>query len=342
MEFSVEELAFAQKYPFSLAAKNVVKDSALSISRIPRDILQRAASLVARAFTGTDYKSDIKGYKEIMRTEILAFPVSKIIVSAIDRLELNRKYVSMLGKYFFENLSGENERTLVDIGLEMKVRFDLVQKGNCFAKVSIADYLRPEHDDAASKLVNQNVSGGNVMLTRDGFAKLLSDIAMQEIKDSLPLDISGADEGLILAAKDAEKEFFESLRKSFSKTDFGEVKPEAFPPCMSKIYSELIAGIKVNHMGRFAVAAFLNTAGMTSEQIIGMYRQTPNFDERITRYQVERIAGTKGSVKKGYSCPSCDKMRSYNLCVANCPVSHPVRFYEREITRDRKNNSHSS
>ena len=130
------------------------------------------------------------------------------------------------------------------------------------------------------------------------------------------------------AAEELKEEFVASAKRQYSRSDFGAAKPESFPPCMAKIYVDLMAGVKAPHSSRFVFATFLNSIGMSKENIIEMYRQTPNFNERLTQYQVNRIAG-KGD--KGYSSPGCDKMRSYNLCVANCKVNHPVQYYSNEV-----------
>ncbi len=338
VQFTPEEIEFAQKYPFSGIAKSIVVDSGLTLDSIPEEVLLRAKDMVSSAFSEEKYDSNTVSIPSLLRNEVLAFPLSKIIVSLINRLELYRRFCSMLSASVSKNLSQEQDRTLVDAACELDMDFTLSEShkqndsSSIFAQVSLPAYLRPEHS-GQSKLVNRRVSRGKVLLTRSEFIVLVSMIAGQQLRDSLPVQVQGVPVMLKDCAQALEKEFAFTMRKKFSRTDFGKVAPEAFPPCMAKIYSDLIAGVKVNHPARFAIATFLNSVGMDSEQIINMYRATPNFSEKITRYQVERIAGKKGMQEKAYSSPGCDKMRSYNLCVANCPVTHPIQFYSREIMR---------
>ena len=221
-------------------------------------------------------------------------------------------------------------RQIFRIAEELGIEYE--DTGNGIA-VPISHYLRPDLEKPADKLANQKVNGGFVYLDINHFKILIAMIAAQELKtsiESIGLQMKDAPQNLKRAAEDLDKEFMQTTRAQFSKSDFGAVAPEAFPPCMAKIYSELLSGVNVTHSGRFAIAAFLASIGMPAEKIIDAFRRTPNFSESVTRYQVERIAGVKGAA---YSSPSCDKMRSYNLCVANCPVSHPVQFYELEISR---------
>lgn len=121
------------------------------------------------------------------------------------------------------------------------------------------------------------------------------------------------------------------------KIDFkiGEVDMDCLPPCMVEILSELHKGMNVPHTARFALTSFLLNIGMDVEDIIGLFRTAPDFDEEKSRYQVEHIAGLKGKGAE-YVSPSCDTMRTYHNCVANCNVKHPLIFYRNCKTKKRK------
>ena len=334
--FSVNELRFAQKYPFTGTAKRVIAESGLTLDAIPENVLARASAMVSSAFSGHDYSPRIETSAELLRNEILAFPVSKILVSLINRLELYRRFVQMFSHSVFRGLEAEKDGVVFDMASELGIKFDLPDSRDFFAQVALADYLRPDLEDVNAKLVNQKVAGGMVFLARPEFARLISIIAAQELKASLPVDVKSAPRAMKAAAESLDREFAQAVRKQFSKSDFGAVAPEAFPPCMAKIYAELLNGVNVTHSGRFAIATFLASIGMPAEKIVDAFRPTPNFSERVTRYQVERIAGKGG---QSYSAPSCDKMRSYSLCVANCPVSHPVQFYGIELGKGKSGNA---
>jgi DNA primase large subunit len=331
----IDELKFASKYPFSRIAKSIVKQSGLSIDSIPDDVVERASSLVIFSLQGKPYSELLVGHSEILMTNVLAFPVAKILVSLIDRFEVYRKFCQSFYDGLVSSFEAEPDEVLFDLARELNINF-WISDGFYFAEVDIVSYLKPEFDSASSKLVNQQVENGRVFLSRRGFVKFLSEVIVHDLRASLPVDVSGASNDLKLAAKRIDAVYSEESRKVFSKTDFGEVNPLFFPPCISKLYSELVSGQNVNHLGRFAVATFLNQVGLPSEKIVDAFRAAPNFNEHITRYQVERISGKRGNSKGAYNCPSCDKMRAYGLCVADCPVSHPVQFYEREISKQKR------
>ncbi|MCR4335672.1 MAG: hypothetical protein NUV57_03995 [archaeon] len=328
--FSIPELRFSQKYPFSVAAKNVIAQSDFTLENVPESVLNRAKAMVHAAFTDQEYRPNIQTSPELLKNEILAFPASKILVSIIGRYELYRKFSELFSNSIFRNLEEEKDGVLIDLASELNLRFSLSDSQDFFVELNLIDYLRPNLEETFMKLVNRELKMGKVFLTRNDFARLISIVVGQGIRDSLPVPLKGIPNFFKSAAESIETEFSQSVRKKFSKTDFGKVSPESFPPCMSKLYSDLVQGVNVNHSGRFAIATFLASVGMEAGKITDVFRNAPNFNESTTRYQVERIAGVKG---KGYSSPSCDKMRSYNLCVSNCPVSHPIIFYSKEISK---------
>ncbi|HIH10446.1 MAG TPA: hypothetical protein HA254_07320 [Candidatus Diapherotrites archaeon] len=329
--FSVPELRYAQKYPFSALSRKIVEQSGFTLENIPSPVLSRATKMVAAAFSGHEYLWRIETSAELLSNEVLAFPVAKVLVSLINRLELYRLFGQMLAASVSKNLSAEKDEVLIDMASELKMDFDFTGGSAAFAKVGLCAYLRPSLEDVNAKLVNQKVEGGRVILSRAEFIRLVSMAVSQELRDSLPLKLKDVPAYLKSAADALDSEFSAQVRKQYSKSDFGAVAPESFPPCMAKIYSGLAAGLKVPHSARFAIATFLSSVGMSPDQIVNVFRATPNFSEATTRYHVGRIAG-KGS-GDGYSAPGCDKMRSYALCVANCPVSHPVQFYANEVGR---------
>jgi DNA primase large subunit len=86
-------------------------------------------------------------------------------------------------------------------------------------------------------------------------------------------------------------------------------------------------------MGRFAMAAFLLSIGTTEDDLLGMFKAFTDFDERIARYQVEHIAGKRGSRQK-YTPPNCTTMQTHGLCVNPddlcATVRHPLSYYRKK------------
>jgi DNA primase large subunit len=117
--------------------------------------------------------------------------------------------------------------------------------------------------------------------------------------------------------------------------DLGEVKAECFPPCMKEILAELQRGMNIPHTARFALTSFLVNIGMEVDEIIDLFATAPDFDEDKTRYQVEHIAGERGKGVE-YSCPNCSTMKTYQNCVKDCRVFHPIEYYKRCKGREKR------
>jgi len=124
-------------------------------------------------------------------------------------------------------------------------------------------------------------------------------------------------------------------REGGGRAPLPEASPR-MPPCIERLIKELQHGENLSHFARFTLATFLIHAGWTTiDQIVDLFRNAPDFDEKVTRYQVEHLAGKRGGKK--YDPPSCARIRQEGLCVADCGVRHPL-----ELLRRRQGNSEQS
>jgi DNA primase large subunit len=80
------------------------------------------------------------------------------------------------------------------------------------------------------------------------------------------------------------------------------------------------------------LATYMLAIGKPIDEIVALFENAPDFNEKITRYQVEHLAGMKGSRTK-YSVPSCEKLLNENLCFATeqcAGVFNPIQFGRRK------------
>ena len=105
------------------------------------------------------------------------------------------------------------------------------------------------------------------------------------------------------------------------------------PPCIKNLLETLSSGGRLSHVGRFTLTSFLVNTGATEDEVMNFFKSASDFDERKTRYQVEHIAGRRGSRRK-YTAPNCNTMRTHGLCVnpdALCAtITHPLTYYRRK------------
>jgi DNA primase large subunit len=120
------------------------------------------------------------------------------------------------------------------------------------------------------------------------------------------------------------------LRSSYAYETATAPITEDWPPCMEAIKARIA---EASHKELFTIAAFLVNRGYSTEQILAILSERPDFDERIARYQVEHIAGLRGSRTK-YKPPSCQTMKSLGLCVEDgkyCPrwIQNPLQYMKK-------------
>ena len=92
----------------------------------------------------------------------------------------------------------------------------------------------------------------------------------------------------------------------------GKLSIEKLPPCMKDILAAIQAGENVPHMGRFALVSFLNSLQLSTNEILKIFSNAPDYQEDRTRYQVDHITGASSSTS--YKSPGCEKMRTYGIC----------------------------
>ena len=105
------------------------------------------------------------------------------------------------------------------------------------------------------------------------------------------------------------------------------------PPCIKHAIEALNNGENLSHSGRFMLATFLLGRGQTIDDIAPLFKNAPDYDEKVTRYQIKQVAGETGSNIK-YSCPSCEKIKSNDLCYAtpDCDnIINPMQFGKKRL-----------
>jgi DNA primase large subunit len=272
--------------------------------------------------------------------DILAYPTALMIISSIRDDRTRRRYALAEAKRASQLLRTESPDKLLQIAAgSFKWDAHLVEKdigGTHFElAVHFIDYVRNSARirDLKWKLVNRVLSQGYVFLPRDDFARLLE----EEVQARVLEKTSDTD---ITLPEELEKHV-SSLRsvliaraQSLSAEDMPRaVVTSAIPPCMKNLLSLLQTSKHISHMGRFAMAAFLLNIGTSEDNLLGMFKSFTDFDERIARYQVEHIAGKRGSRQK-YTPPNCSTMQTHGLCVNPddlcATVRHPLSYYRKK------------
>jgi DNA primase large subunit len=330
--FGTNDLA---KYPFLKEAAERVKRLDLSIHDLVNpeyaQILVRAQERVEEAIL----------YAKVSRClrnpdiEILSFPTAMMLAASTQNSFISKRYALAEAKQTYEDLRREQkdriEKIARDFGWQLETNTD---GGIPYAyKLRFVDYLKniTQLRDAKWKLTNRLLSEGKVYLALPETARLLS----EEVRRS----IEGRLETRALPKLPQEVLVITERLKSLSIEKIGKTEIEgfpqtivqkAFPPCITSLYEQASKGHHLSHIGRFTLTSFLVTIGMPSEAVTELFKTFSDYNERLTRYQVEHIAGERGS-KTRYTPPMCDTLKTHGVCASPDGICqrtrHPTGYY---------------
>jgi DNA primase large subunit len=270
------------------------------------------------------------------RISAISYLYSRILLSNLDDWVL-RRYAIRKSDAISELLSREPYEVLKIVASDLGVGAEFL---NSTVKVHVTTFLKVSVRMRAKewRLINRSVRKGMVDLSRDDFERVIKEFLRERLStkqhEFMADSIKKYD--FILRDIDELRILARSVRKTMPKLSIEKINTSQFPPCMRRILSDLQAGVNLPHTARFAITSFLLNLGMDVEEIISLYRMAPDFDEEKTRYQVEHIAGAKGTE---YHPPACDTMKTYHNCYADdsCRgIYHPLDYYLKRQERSEK------
>jgi DNA primase large subunit len=291
--------------------------------------------IIDRAIERIEIAVDGKVYDKLERyeIEILTFLISIILVKFIGFESILRKFAlaeaRRAEKFITEDLKRQDEMQRRALFTKIfqdlfKVRINIADDGRLF-KVSIIDYIkRSSHfHEQEWKLINRLVHDGHVYLDADETVRLIRNELSVLIYDKVKTMALPSLPGAIKSKAD-------ELRMKFVGRYESTVIMAArnYPPCVKHALELLKRGENLPHSARVMLATYMLTIGKAVDEVVLMFENAPDFNEKITRYQVEHLAGIKGSGAK-YSVPSCQKLRNENLCFATSEcesIVNPVQF----------------
>jgi DNA primase large subunit len=298
-------------------------------------IINRAVEKLENELKGKIY-SNLDEYE----IEIMTFLVSLLLIKSIGLEEVSKKcslFEAMRVERFLSTdlsieRSSQKKKLLVQKIFQdlfnINIDFDSTSS---ICKLSIPDYLlrASKMYEQEWKLINRSVKDGYVYLDTDEAVRLirneLSNLIYTRVKNMKVYEVP------ILIKSKADE-----LRKKYSGRYVyrNQFKILEYPPCIKHAMEIINKGENLPHSARFMLATYMLAIGKTEEEVIEIFKNSPDYNEKITRYQVEHLAGKKGSHIK-YSVPSCDRLRSEDLCFAvkECEnLINPIQFGRRKLT----------
>jgi DNA primase large subunit len=361
----MEELGEAQEDAKRLSVQEVAKREARqevvmvqkTAPAISLKVLSRYPVLPeAKQFLKAFEVEEVDGYAEATRTRVLeaiergekgvlpredavedliTYALARVLCLAVREPWLLRRWALAEAARMERNLHVEDEAlrgfllrrilNVEDVGEAERRR-----AGDYSYKIRVAEYLAISRGLSSPEwmLVNRMVAGGYVYLTTPEAVRLFRQRAYQALssaEDAPRVDIRQLPPKLQDAAMDVVRELVR-LRSAYDDSA-ATPAPGEWPPCMAAIRSRIA---EAGHKELFSLAAFMVGRRYSKEEILSVLAERPDYNERIARYQIEHIAGERGSRTK-YRPPSCGTMRTYGLCIENgklCPrnIRNPLDY----------------
>ena len=322
------------KYSFLNEASDYIRETHFEFEEFNRPemkhVIDRAAERIEIEITKGLVYEKLDKYE----IEILTFLVTLIIAKSIGSESILKKYslfeAMRAEKYLTEDLrkerNNERKRLLLFKIFEdlFKINVDIDSKDNNLFKVRVTDYLTraPNFHEEEWKLINRLVHNGYVYLDADETVRL--------IRSELTSLIYSRIKTMTLSnLPDSIKAKVDDLRiKLQPRYEYRRYQPTDYPPCIKNSLEVMNRGENLPHSARLMLATYMLAIGKSVDDIVILFHNAPDYNENITKYQVEHLAGNRGSHTK-YSVPSCEKLRNENLCFATeeCNgITNPIQF----------------
>ena len=313
------------KYPFLNEASLYIKDTHFDLQEFDRSEM---SFIINKSFDKIEsfIKNDDAGYcykLDKFEIEILTFLASLLILKSASIDVITKKF-SLLESMRFEryliddlkNSVRDERKRLVLLKIFKEVfKIDVYAETTTvdFYKIGVIDYIRRSiiFHEQEWKLINRTVKDGYVYLNVSEIVRLfrneLSLLIIEKIKNMKSITFPNQ----VLTKSQKLKNYWDSINKKTGTTFVN--KKSITPPCIEYLYGAVDAGENLPHSARLLLATFLLFSGKGLEEIVEIFKKLPDFNERITRYQLEHLSGRTGSSKK-YFVPSCEKIKMENLC----------------------------
>jgi DNA primase large subunit len=330
--FTKDDLA---KYPFLKETAEYIKPLGLQID----DLTSMGTELVKRAEERVNdalIKRRVARNMKRLDIEIPSFPLALLIVIATENSFIKKRYALAEAKQASSDLAVEKKEKIFKVARDFGWKIELAKESPDspmeFA-VSFPDYLRNSAHlhDKKWKLTNSILSHGNVYLSKRDVVRLLEEEIRRRVEKRLDVKLQRCPEELGVIAGRVKKLASEVIGEMEAEELPKTVVQSAYPPCIVALLETAKSNHHLSHIERFTLTSFLVNIGMSSENVNELFKTFSDYNERLTRYQIEHIAGERGSATR-YIPPQCSLLQTHGVCKNRddlCRrIYHPLAYYK--------------
>jgi len=333
LNLGTDEMA---KYPFVTEAGQYLKDKGFTLDQFATDpdlkpIVDKAYSRIETAIEKPNYNS--QPINQNLDFEVFSFLIAIILLKLSGKHTLIKRFslaeARRAEKFLEKDLGKFASRTEEE--LASRIIKDLssitIKKEKDSLMIPISGYLKRsvQFHEREWKLINRRVEQGMVFLDSHETVRLIRKeldrhINSRIISTNTPSMVSGF------------QPYIDKLNSFAKKFNVPTVVSTEYPPCIKHAIDVLEKGENLSHSGRFMLGTYLLGVGQTIDQIAPLFKNAPDYNEKITMYQLNHLKGNSGSGTE-YKCPSCERIKSKDLCFAtsDCDgIINPLQFKKKK------------
>ncbi|MBU0585976.1 hypothetical protein KJ780_00535, partial [Candidatus Micrarchaeota archaeon] len=211
-------------------------------------------------------------------------------------------------------LENEEEDSLLILAKDLGL--DSFSENEGTLTVDIVHYLTFAPKDVHYKLIGREISNGRVVINTHERIRLIEE-AVKKYAEKLPA---------AQALPPVIKKYAEKLQALLPKIEPQKLsfKQGENPPCIEALLEMFRKHENIGHTGRWLLAVYLINKGMKTQDMLAIFSNAPDYNERIATYQIEHAR------KRGYKMPKCSSLVGYGYCVANCGIKNPMGWKRRK------------
>jgi|GEM_PF-5219759 len=300
--------------PFSVDAKKKAAYVSMSVSAPEKEDLEFVIGILEKIVSGK-YSIEKSDDLSVIKKYYVFYPYARIILSIHNKSQSYQKF----SEYYYKQVLREVKDKEIDYLDLLKLKYDV--QNNLFL-ISFKEYIYAKIIKDKDKVLNKAVAKGYVWIDKEELPEFIARFIATKVLDGLPVDTADVSKMFAEFAKHLQKyELKKEIRFASKNTT---IDYNRFPPCMLKILHDLLNGGKPSHIERYYLATFLFALKMDFEKILEIYSKAADYNEKIARYQLEKI--------KNYSPPTCNTLKSMGICDAeSCgEYNSPIEYYFRQ------------
>ncbi len=318
------------KYPFLPQAKKHVAELGVDI----KDLTSLEA-VVTRAMERVKSTFDLEAFcsqdpPKRGEIEIASFPVAVLFVTGIHDKALTQRFATAEAKKVYESLLGEKDETILDIARFFRWSIDTSKTQPYSYAISLIDYLRNSTrgrlvHSSKWKLVNRLVHQGKIYVTAREICRLLQEEVRNYIEERTQGEMPRIPRAVQNRLDEIRTRFMEMKPRLPEFDRVVKAKESEYPPCIRSFLDRVNKREHLSHVERVTMVTYLLHQGVTTEEVVKLLANTADFREDKTRYQVEHLAGQRGSTTQ-YKPYNCSTLKTHGICAnQNDPICLTIR-----------------